>query len=432
MAPPTLSRAEEVARRWGPGLAGVLAALGTHLVLGPSSPSDLVHDAAAYDRLGWALASGEGFVNAAGYPEVLRTPGYPSVLACLYFAFGHVLWPVLGLHAVAHGLSAMLVGRIAERLQLHPWLGSASALAFAVYPFALHGSARILTESVSTLLLLAAVDRLSAKPDRRLWSLQAGLLLGGLALVRPSMALLPLFLVALHVVLALLRRPGSAALARSGLVAVVAVAVMLPWGLRTSSLVGRPVLLGAAGLGNSLFIGSWEYPDLSKGLPSTTDFDQPGYRAEERSLLTEATRRAPRESPAWFVALDDLRKAAGWARIRSHPGLYLRASLIRIPKLWVSQHLPGLPRWAGLISALFGLVTLGLGVGGAVLWLRGRPSGLQALAVLGPVVYLWALHVPLHAEARYTLPVRPLALIFVVYALIRIFSCFRPGDGAAR
>jgi 4-amino-4-deoxy-L-arabinose transferase-like glycosyltransferase len=397
-----------------PALA-LVSAFAAAALLGAPSPEALARDAAGYDALGWSLASGRGFVGPSGYPEVLRTPGYPAFLGALYVVFGHRLGPVWAAHAVAHAVTAVLVMALARRLRPGDRaLAAVAGIAWAVYPFALHGASRVLTETLATTGLTAVTFLLveaEARGGRGRWALAGGLA-GALALVRPALVSYPPFVLALAGLAA--ARGGRRRVGHAALFALAALVVAAPWAARTSRIVGRPVLLGAGGLGNNLHIAAWEYRDLSSGIPPTTDYQgQAGFHENEARVARMV--EAPRFSPAWVLETDRARLDLAVQEIRSHPWLYVRSTLLRIPKLWVSQHLPGMPRWAGRLVALACLVLLGLGVAGA---LRLRPWSFEHALLVSGAIYLGLVHAPLHAEARYTLPARPVLVLLAAVAVV--------------
>ena len=385
------------------------------VLLGADDPASLVRDAAHYDALGFNLASGHGFVrDVGGPPEVLRTPGYPALLAALYGIFGHHLAVVWIAHGLLHGATTWLLARIAHRvLGDHPRLAALVPWAYAVYPFVLFAGTRVLTEVLATFLLTLIIERLTAPEHRTTWPI-VGILIAALTLARPSFMLLgPMF-----VVQALLRRRPL----RGPVVgAVLSVALLVPWSVRTARLCGRPVLVAASGFGNALHIGTWEYRDLSSGIPDTTDFEQPGYFANEKTALAAAT--APPHSPQWYLQIDGARRKLAFEQIAAHPWLFGRATAIRTVKIWVSQYLPGMPRWVGRLVGLACLLLLVLGVVGVV---HRWPIGDAGWALLGPALYVIVLHAPLHAEARYTIPVRPALVLFAVIGVASVARRPRP------
>lgn len=388
---------------WAAGIAGFLASLLTSAVLGAPSVEALQHDSAEYARLAVALLESGRLLTSDGVPEVVRTPGYPAFLALHFALFGPKLWPVFTSHALLHGGAAVLVLRLARHLGFDARWALGLGFAFALYPYALHGASRILTEALTTLLVISATTLLVEKAPSR--ALGAGVVGGLTALVRPSFSLLP---IAWAVFLAVRGERRAAALSLAG-----ALVLMLPWAVRTSVAVGAPAGLTAGGAGHNLHIAAFEYRDLSNGLPPTTDYRGPAF--EQSDARARAEVEVPSGTAAFQRALDQARLRRALDEIAEHPGLYLRSTALRIIKIWVSQSAPGLPNWAGHLSALVGLVILGLGIAGAVeLWPWSRAWTL----VLLPALYLVALHAPLHAEARYTLPARP-ALLLAAGALLR-------------
>ena len=368
-----------------------------------------MRDALGYHQLAEALLAGRGFVNDFGYPEVVRTPGYPLLLAGIYWLVGPKLWAVYFAHAVLHAISTFLLMKVAL-LVVGPrrsWI-LALGFSFALFPFTLFTATRVLTETLTTTLLLGELTVLVSMQRWARFPI-AGVLLGLTAVVRPSFALLPF---ALALLLYFLRPPlrdlkGAAAMLGAALLFTA------PWSVRTSLLTERPSLMVAGLFGVNLHIASWEYRDLSAGLPRTTDYENPTYlEADRRAVLSILE---PRGSVAWTVGLEKARVQLGVAEIRAHPWLYLRSSMMRVLKLWTSQHHPKVPNWIGDLAALVCLTLLGLGVFGA--WRTWPWSDAQKI-LLATVFYLCLLHLPLHAEARYSIPVRPILLLFVFLAFL--------------
>lgn len=383
------------------------------MALGADAVAGLRHDPAEYARLAFSLLETGRLLNADGVPEVIRTPGYPVFLGLHFGVFGPRLGPVWVSHGLLHAGSALLVLHLARQLRMPEGWALGLGFSFAFYPYALHGGARLLTEPLTSFLLLGASSLLLSKSSER--ALGAGALVGLCALVRPSFSLLPFAWAAVLLWRAERRRTT---LFLSG-----ALLLMLPWSLRTTLAVGAPAGLTAGGVGHNLHIASFEYRDLSRGIPATTDYQGPAF--EESDARARAEVQLPSDSARFQRALDQARLTRALDEIAEHPGLYVRSTVLRIVKLWVSQSAPGLPAWAGRLSALFCIVFLGLGVAGAVsLWPWSRDWAL----VLMPALYLTLLHAPLHAEARYTLPARASLLLAAGALLQRGWSSKRKAE----
>lgn len=393
---------------------------------GPERIEELRNDAAVYARLGANIAAGLGFTNG-GSVEVLRTPGYPAFLSVFFFLFGHRVFPVLVGHALLHGGSTYFFGRLA--CVLFPGSKYAARyfpFVFALYPYALHAGTRILTESLSTFFLSLALFALSqalggvhGRARFGYVSLGAGSLVAA-GVVRPSFVLLPL---ALGLVMFLSREVDRRLW---WTFAVLVILLGSIWPIRTSLILGKPVPSGGLGSGNNLHIASFEYGDLSKGIPATTDFENEAYRESLRRVPDLV--KAPPQTPAGQLERDAVLFRLGAEQIAEHPWRYLRACGIRAVKTWVPQSLDGVPRWLLSASAVASLVLLLLGGLGVWRFPPGSPS--QWMAVL-PAIYVTLMHSVLHTEARYSIPVRYVLLLYgglwverQVEAMVRRESAF--------
>lgn len=185
-----------------------------------------------YSNLAQALRDGRGLITDDWrYGRDLRAffpPLYPLLLAGWWTLFGSSAWATLAMTTLTDALAARLLAGLGERLT-GP-LGRAAGLLYFAYPsFAL--AAAIPHKEALTLLLGIALLRVAvawvAAPDDRLAAL-GGALWGLLALTQPSLALVPFALA-----LVLIAERGWRATVRLGLVAGIALAlVMSPWWLR--------------------------------------------------------------------------------------------------------------------------------------------------------------------------------------------------------
>jgi 4-amino-4-deoxy-L-arabinose transferase-like glycosyltransferase len=146
-------------------------------------------DTPDYDEIANNLLSGAGFVsheNWFGHPmRSWRAPLYPLFLAAVYGIFGHSHLAVQIVQAILGAATAVLVCLLAMRLrsEIAPLAGWAAA----IYPPLVATASEVMTESLFTLLLVAAVlTTLEARGrnDQR-WALAAGVLVGLAGLVRP-------------------------------------------------------------------------------------------------------------------------------------------------------------------------------------------------------------------------------------------------------
>ncbi|GEM_PF-738046 len=129
-------------------------------------------DAQAYDRIGWNLARGLGYIEVEANAENPRAddaivrvgPGYQFFLAGIYALFGHHIWIVWILQAILRGATAYLVYKLAQLLFSHGlvslWQDRAALIAAALFGFSpdlIVVNGFLLTETLFLFLLMAAV-----------------------------------------------------------------------------------------------------------------------------------------------------------------------------------------------------------------------------------------------------------------------------------
>ena len=102
-----------------------------------------------------------GSFASGGHPELDRTPGYPIFLMLTGMLHENVLLTVLAQIFVCC-LSMLLVARIAERAFPDRRAGIFAAWFYALEPLGIIYSVRLLPEMLFALIMLAAIDRLTA------------------------------------------------------------------------------------------------------------------------------------------------------------------------------------------------------------------------------------------------------------------------------
>ncbi|NKE43520.1 hypothetical protein HB662_01935 [Roseomonas frigidaquae] len=469
------------------GLPALLALWGFGVMITPDSPTYLAFAEAL--RAG-PLPVGDALLRAAPAPATLfRTPGYPALLAALQAVApaGWLGWLVAvqmaaqaGLAALAHrtGLALGLGSRMALLAALLPASGHAMLAQISVMTDALHAA----LAGGAALLLLWGVLR-----GRGLWPvLLAGLLLAAATLVREAtvylaLAYLPAAVIGAAVIgagaigagaigagaiaenRAAPRRCGARALAAMALLLapVLAVAVLLAADNHRRS--------GTALLSTSRQIVMVQavLPLLARGVPVFDGADlfdrmarqtvgQDGYAGIDRlnAALFEAGLSAPE-----IAALASDRYARTWRR---HPAEMLRAMVVRLPvKMFGLGFMPvdmvaelhrqaGAPRpWFGqpgalwrdgspvallLLALLLASRAIGFALAAGALLaplLLARAGDARAWPVLGAWLVVggyFGVHLPVHLEQRYLLPIVPLvALLGLAGWRVLLAGRVRPG-----
>jgi 4-amino-4-deoxy-L-arabinose transferase-like glycosyltransferase len=378
-------------------------------------PQLSVHgDAAHYDELGWSLAQGLGYRLPGGEPNVYWAPGYPGVLAGIYWVFGHsyvavrVAQSILGAGVAA--LVALMAGRVFDRRT-----AAIAGVLCACYPGLIGYTGLLLTETVFTTLLVVMVYWLLTISGSSSWKSLTGLgVLAGLtALVRAETVLLPLFV---FVTLRVFFRDRSVTVKRVVLVYATVALTLAPWAARNFAVTGEFIPLTVHG-GDVLWISSYKeewlefYPDKEPYKSLVAGLSE----LETAKVLRREGIKNIVEDPAGFAWLCAKRFPRLW--IGGHSNLF--TGLEDSTRAYLERRQYGV--FAVKLALLIGnsLLVL-LGVFGAFLAFSRRMGDRRSLVVLSaPVVFITAIHVVLFATPRFHVPVMPFMLIFAAVALLR-------------
>ncbi len=268
--------------------------------------------------------------------------------------------------------------------------------------------------SETTFAVLATGGLLAAVVAQRRQSPALSILSGsvlGLGALTREIALPVAGACALWIVASAPLEQRRAALVRGALLLVASVLVVLPWTLRNYAAFGRVVPVAtvgwaSAGEGNTLENPEWYRfggPALQRYKASYFTIEDEMERMDFARRHTLARIRA--EQPAWVFK----KTVLGIGRLLAPDSFLLRK--LRIGSY--GQESPPGSRWLAILSALFYVSMLGLGLLG-IAACRG-PLRLLPLLVLTAVC---ALHVAAIAHTRYRLPWMPLLLVYAAHAAL--------------
>lgn len=398
--------------------------------LGGDAPQYIALAENVADHAAFSLGTHEPYL-----PSVHRTPGYPAFLAVLGLTVGDSIVAVrlaqfallAGTGLLVYFLGLGLGGRKVARLSAVFCLGYLPFIWLARFH---------LSEVLATFLVTAVVILLvrlrDSRAQRPVGAIGTGAVLALAVLVRPSLAF-TVVPVALLVILAPGRENWKTSSLNAGLVVAGFLLVTAPWALRNIDVTERPLPFGA-GSGVSLYASSQQYRgELSYKLtPQDWDKFLPRARVETRRRTGKLIIPGVRSRAEDEVLADDAMKEAARDSFRD-VGFFdaLRQMPKRIGYLWAVADYPpaGITTIAHRIGQLQHLLLLVLAVGGT--WIAARLP--ERRAYLWPLlvfsIYLSALHVVFHVEARYTVPARaaliPLAALAAVSSYDR-FQARRP------
>jgi 4-amino-4-deoxy-L-arabinose transferase-like glycosyltransferase len=391
-------------------------------------------DSESYWTLGRSVAFGQSY--RYGDARVFRTPGYPALLAPIFFLGGSepsVMWARA--ESALFGVLAVVGVWWLGRQLFDARTGLVAAWIAAVYPGAIAISALVLSEAAFCPLMLAhlilwtAAWRASSPRRTAVLSGVAGLVAGAATLVRPSWLLFVPFAVAVGLVLGKPRRRhlGIGAMMLAGLLVA-----MMPWWIRNARATGQNMGFWDAVMvrwickdpvpghfvPTTLQVGTSLYDGLGPQATGASDMAFVDRFAEEERLRAVPVGDGTFES--FEYQLDQRLRAESLAWSRAHPGRAVQLAAIKLVRLWnVWPNQATFSMWylrlAVLLTYVPVMVLAAAGIGKTIH--RGWPYVLCWL----PAVYFTLLHVVFVSSIRYRQPAM-LALMVLAAGAIALRS----------
>ncbi len=369
-----------------------------------------VRDLLWNDAVGWNLAQGHGFTASHnGYvPGIFRTPAYPAFLSVVYRIFGHDYHAAFWAQSLVDSLTAVLVLMIARRF-LSRAAAILAGLLYATYPYAAVYCGFLSQDVLLTFTVTATVVLLIRAQDEPdywpLW-LWCGVAVGFAALVKNFLLLLVLLVGAVILTTKNIRQKAKAcSWAALGLALVIS-----PWVVRNYLWFHSFPPLAVAGSGTNLvqLVEALDHDDYyairrAEARAGKVDADYLDRFVDGQALIAQ-------EKALSAQALPEL--ARRWPK-------YLLLIVRHVGRLWVTTHTLGHSRLFNLAAFLVSWVYLVPGLVGMYL-LRAQWRAFNVL--YGLLVLITLSYSPYTVEARYTLPARPVMMVFIAVALIAAFE----------
>jgi 4-amino-4-deoxy-L-arabinose transferase-like glycosyltransferase len=392
-------------------------------------------DSSQYIQLGENIANGVGFGTVCGatfYPESVRMPGYPILLALDFSLFGANLWPVVVFQSLLSVAAVIFVWRAGVRA-----FGNQTGLIFlalsAFYPFVAYFAIVIMTETICVFLVAAALYFFSKKSS---WNITAaGILISLSYYFRPNLVFLG---IAASIVIMLISRFRD----RRPLLILTAAAVLgsVPWMAYNYHVFHRytpfPVVKGT---GFSLFISSWQsrvstgtLVEWGTGNSITSEAIDSGFYEQTKELKLMVNNGLPEGERVENLTLLDLcdsdqkkilleNHALSFAldNIKERPLEFSQSVFLNTFRMWFTVYgLKQLPNWLGILFLLQGFLSIVLAFVGCLLVILGRRRyDTGALVFVSVILYFLITLCLLHTEARYTLPGRLPMLMLAAHAV---------------
>lgn len=384
-----------------------------------------------YNFLAANLVAGHGY---RFYPDtaqtMMREPGYPVFLAGLMFIAGSSIKVV----KIANFLIALASAWVAICLakKVAPSLKTSQAVLVAAPPvLVLLSPGMLIAESrggVEVLfglliaIFLLTVYRAIASNQTRDYVISGGVL-GMTVLVRSTPMLFPVFLMA-YLLMFERQRTSGLAICRNIIAMFVTMLVCLsPWIVRNYQLTGKVVPTGSV-LGVSAQAGQYINTHLFEGRPwwlldreASRKRDQIafhlGYKFEDGLQGYYQTFYSPTDELKFSSYLDH----EVMEEYRKSPLLFARCVGQNLFNFWFAGK-TWLATGMNLIAQLPFLVLMGIGLGFCL-----RTGQMRAI---GPLIlfvaYYWAVHLPILAQARYSIPLMPLLSVIGAIGLAAIYE----------
>lgn len=387
-----------------------------------------------YDRLAHSLASGNGYRFEPDYAATLmREPGYPFFLAGLFKIFGyHIQAARLANFLLTIGIAALMF-RLAPRIDTEKSVAFVAVLIFLIHPGVMVAESRGGVEILFMLLLmlfLLALYRAIERQGPRDYAL-AGALLGVVCLVRSTPLLFPLLVLGYLLVFP---PPGSTRMRSVARIAVLLLCtgvVMSPWVIRNFMLVGEFVPTSSM-LGVSMQSGQFtcEHLTLTRGFQ---ELDATGVVPERANLARALGYQFKDDYYQYFyrtadeIAFNKMLLHRALERYRENPGVLAKCASLNLFNFWFA----GKSWKATWLNVVIQLPLLCAALAGA--WWLYRSGCRDRIAVPALfILYLLAVHLPIHAQARYSVPLVPLLAVLAAPAVVRAGSALARSEQAPR
>jgi len=372
-----------------------------------------------YDKLGFMLSQGHGyrFTPQTGL-TLMREPGYPLLLAGLFRLFGYGLLPVRLANIAFAGLSAWIVSWLAGRLSTERAVALFAVLLFLINPGVIVAELRGGVEMLFIFLevsFVALLYRAVANGSLRLY-FAAGLVLGLASSVRSTALLFPVFL-PVYFIFWESPRPAYMRMAtRLIVLAAGATLVLSPWMIRNYLLVGVPIP-SASVQGIAADVGLYMCKNISADSDLLAmDTNSAEIRAElafRQGYVFERDYYLYFYKPQDEVAFNNFLGKQVLDEYRRDPGLLGKCAALNSLLFWFGGKtwLASLYNLAAQLPYMVAAI-----VGAIAVARRGRIRTIGLLILF--CLYTILVYVPIHAQARYSIPLIPFLSLLIAAGLI--------------
>jgi 4-amino-4-deoxy-L-arabinose transferase-like glycosyltransferase len=375
-------------------------------------------DANGYWELGKRIAAGEEYSLYSPPRRILRTPGFPLLLAASIRVFGESVFAATIVMACVGAACCWLTWRLAKQLA-DETTAIIALMIVAVSPLQIGSNVQILSETwfsfwllltlISMARLLIPAEESVSVPRTEKWQTRrravvSGILTGITVLVRPGWILWPWFSSAFLAIF------GRWSVPQRILIAVLifggCYVALSPWALRNHGVSGHWV-----------FTSLWSGPSLYDGLNSGATGESDMQFFDNENVMATMSE----------YQMNDHYKQRAWEFARSNPVRTVQLAVLKSMR-YLSPSLNAAGFSGGLFAAfclVWHAAFFVFALTGAWVW-RKRPEILFIL--IGPFVQFLLVHMVFVGSIRYRLPVEfPLSIV-AARGIVAVLDRFRKAD----
>jgi 4-amino-4-deoxy-L-arabinose transferase-like glycosyltransferase len=376
--------------------------------------------------IGRNIANGDGFRFTGGPPTMRRGPGYPGLIAALYFLFGEKPVVIQVCQCAFAAGTCVLVFEVGRRL-FSERTGLLAAAIVGLHPVTLRYVPDIQVETFLTFLYTLTVYRtVRLTEEGTVWN---GVWVGVAAACAAMVKAVALPYAALFAVCYLIWRWRSAKGKVGPLpgwqpVAAMIVAmgvVILPWTYRNYTVTGRFALISGNASGE--FLRGYVFAQPRYYLLR----DQP-YQVGENEANEMQRDLFRSQGLVWERdegETERVQNLAAKQKLRSDPGAFVKKFVIGLFMFWyvVTTRLNSMVVGG---FALLGWILAAVG------WIRGTPQRPRFWLLLLPIAALNLIYAAVLALGRYSAPCIPTLMVLAAFGIDRLLALLRARSSASK
>jgi 4-amino-4-deoxy-L-arabinose transferase-like glycosyltransferase len=353
---------------------------------------------------------------------LMREPGYPYFLAVLVHEFEDYNRAAVIANLLLTSLTALLIFKLARLLTSIAWVPVVAPILYMLHPGVVVAELRSGVEVPFTFLLLIFLILLRSAVCSNSWSayMKAGIALGFTTYVRSTALLFPAFLV----VYGLLFHPDWRSIlryaARAALVLACALLVLSPWIVRNYMLVGKFVPTASV-QGVAMQVGNYLCVHAD-GKKEFVDLDNEAAEARKKLAAEQGYKFQGDYYQLFYDPHDEVKfnSFLGAQVVQQYmhsPATFVKCASENVFNFWFQ----GKNRSTTMANIAVQSFYLILALAGIFLGFREMHKPTLWLMLLF-VLYTMAVYVPIHAQARYSIPIMPILSILAAISICKLLG----------